>query len=138
MIVVAIIGILAAIAIPNFMAYQAKTKQSEAKVGLGGIFTAATTYFAENNTFTMASISNLGYAPAGSPRYSFNYAGTTINSGSSAGTCPGTAWNSTAPAASGTGFTAAARGNIDSDPTCDEWTIDDSRILTNTVNDVQN
>jgi hypothetical protein len=31
-----------------------------------------------------------------------------------------------------------ARGNIDSDPTCDEWTIDDRRNLMNTVNDVQN
>ena len=32
MIVVAIIGILAAIAVPNFMMYQAKAKQSEAKL----------------------------------------------------------------------------------------------------------
>ncbi|WP_414645174.1 type IV pilin protein, partial [Candidatus Deferrimicrobium sp.] len=40
MIVVAIIGILAAIAIPNFLRFQAKSKQSEAKTNLGGIFTA--------------------------------------------------------------------------------------------------
>src|SRR5881296_2274071 len=76
MIVVAIIGILAAIAIPNFMTYQAKSKQSEAKVGLGGIFTTATSFFAENNTYTVVNASNLGYSPAGSPRYSFVYGGT--------------------------------------------------------------
>ena len=48
MIVVAIIGILAAIAIPNFVAYQAKSKQSEAKVSLGAIFTSAVAYQAES------------------------------------------------------------------------------------------
>ena len=53
MIVVAIIGILAAVAIPNFMRYQAKARQSEAKVNLGGVFTTATSYFAENNTFSV-------------------------------------------------------------------------------------
>ena len=140
MIVVAIIGILAAIAIPNFMTYQAKSKQSEAKVGLGGIFTTATSFFAENNTYTVVNASNLGYAPAGSPRYSFVYGGVAaanlINTGSTSATCPGTTFTSTAPAATATGFTSGARGNIDSDPTCDEWTINDIRNLTNNVNDV--
>ena len=51
MIVVAIIGILAAIAIPNFLKFQAKSKQSEAKTNLKGIFTAETSYFGENNTY---------------------------------------------------------------------------------------
>jgi type IV pilus assembly protein PilA len=39
MIVVAIIGILAAIAIPNFLRYQLRSKTSEAKVNLGSIKT---------------------------------------------------------------------------------------------------
>ena len=39
MIVVAIVGILAAIAIPNFLNYQAKSQQAEAKANLGAIFT---------------------------------------------------------------------------------------------------
>src|SRR5205807_10529063 len=68
MIVVAIIGILAAIAIPNFMTYQAKARQSEAKVNLGGIFTTATSFFAENNTYWLPGQANsdaLGYKPAG-------------------------------------------------------------------------
>ncbi|MDH4229486.1 MAG: prepilin-type N-terminal cleavage/methylation domain-containing protein, partial [Nitrospirota bacterium] len=40
MIVVAIIGILAAVAIPNFLQYQAKSKQSEARVLLSGLYTS--------------------------------------------------------------------------------------------------
>ncbi len=46
MIVVAIIGILAAIAIPNFVRFQARSKQSEAKVNLKSAFTAEKAYFA--------------------------------------------------------------------------------------------
>jgi type IV pilus assembly protein PilA len=135
-IVVAIIGILAALAIPNFMNYQAKAKQSEARVGLGGIFTAATAFFATNGTYTVSSSSELDYAPAGSPVYTFNYGGFVINSGSSTSSCPGTTWVGPSPAISSGSFTAGARGNIDSDPICDEWTINDLKTLTNTVNDV--
>ncbi|WP_300671803.1 type IV pilin protein [Desulfoluna sp.] len=47
MIVVAIIGILAAIAIPNFRNYQLKSKESEAKVNLAAIAVAQEGYFAE-------------------------------------------------------------------------------------------
>ncbi|MCK6550651.1 prepilin-type N-terminal cleavage/methylation domain-containing protein, partial [Myxococcota bacterium] len=39
MIVVAIIGILAAIAIPNFIKYQLKSKTAEARTNMGGIKT---------------------------------------------------------------------------------------------------
>lgn len=38
MVVVAIIGILSAIAVPNFKKYQAKSKQSEAKIQLAAIY----------------------------------------------------------------------------------------------------
>lgn len=44
MIVVAIIGILAAIAIPNFIRYQLRSKTSEAKVNLGAIKTNLTDF----------------------------------------------------------------------------------------------
>lgn len=134
MIVVAIIGILAAIAIPNFMTYQAKARQSEAKVGLGGIFTTATSYFAENGTYSVAP-SGLGYAPAGSPKYTFSYNAATINSVTTATICSGVTLV-VAPTASATGFTAGAQGNIDGDNTCDEWTINDARALVNNANDV--
>jgi len=147
MIVVAIIGILAAIAIPNFMTYQAKARQSEAKVGLGGIFTSATAYFAENSTFTVTSATQIGYAPSGAPRYSFYYGGSTgafrINTGSNSATsgCHGTnppkdsaGVNVTVTASA---FTAGAIGDVDGETTvCDQWTIDNGRLLVNTTNDV--
>ena len=132
MIVVAIIGILAAIAIPNFMTYQAKARQSEAKVGLGGIFTTATSYFAENGTYSVAP-SGLGYAPAGSPKYTFSYNTAQINTVGTATLCSGVTTIITT-GASATGFTSGAQGNIDGDNSCDEWTINDARALVNTGN----
>ena len=51
MIVVAIIGILAAIAIPNFLEFRLKAKTSEAKSNLGAIRTAELAYFSEWNYF---------------------------------------------------------------------------------------
>src|SRR6267142_5219091 len=51
MIVVAIIGILAAIAIPNFIKFQLRAKAGEAKINLAGIRTAQESYFAEAGTY---------------------------------------------------------------------------------------
>ena len=51
MIVVAIIGILAAIAIPNFLTYQLKSRQSEAKVNLGAIKTSLIAFQAERGCY---------------------------------------------------------------------------------------
>lgn len=51
MIVVAIIGILAAIAIPNFLTYQMKSRQSEAKTNLQAIKTSEVAFQAERGCF---------------------------------------------------------------------------------------
>jgi type IV pilus assembly protein PilA len=148
MIVVAIIGILAAIAIPNFMTYQAKARQSEAKIALGSIYTAATAWNAEQNTFVVPAIGNLGYAPSGSPKYSFWYAvgatATSISGGTTATSpCDATAAPTAgelatvgAVSASASGFSSAAKGNADSDATCDIWSINDRKTLVNDTNDV--
>ncbi len=156
MIVVAIIGILAAIAIPNFIAYQAKSKQAEAKVSLGAIFTSATAYQAETvpQTYLSANATHsaIGWAPSGAPRYSFWYAwDAAAITGPSAGpgapamfpmpSVPATCVASPASggytvAASPSGFTAGASGNIDGDPMCDHWFMNDLRQLNNTQNDV--
>ncbi len=54
MIVVAIIGILAAIAVPNFMLFQLRSKTGEAKMNLAAIRTAEEGYFAEFGTYVAA------------------------------------------------------------------------------------
>jgi len=54
MIVVAIIGILAAIAIPNFLRFQLKAKSSEAKSNLAAIRTAEESFFAEYGVYVSA------------------------------------------------------------------------------------
>ncbi|MBJ22940.1 MAG: prepilin-type N-terminal cleavage/methylation domain-containing protein [bacterium] len=57
MIVVAIIGILAAIAIPNFLRFQLKSKSSEGKVNIAAIRTAEESYIAEFGNYVGAAIS---------------------------------------------------------------------------------
>ena len=53
MVVVAIIGILASIAIPSYQRYQTRTRQSEAKMSLSGIYTAEESFFAEQASFSI-------------------------------------------------------------------------------------
>ena len=146
MIVVAIIGILAAVAIPNFMTYQAKARQTEAKLALGAIFTAATTVMqAQAGTYVISDINQLGYLPSGTTRYNYWFpvggAATLIPGGTAppvpCNSAPSAAATST-PAATQTAFTAGAKGQIDADSICDEWGINDARILSNTVNDASN
>lgn len=68
MIVVAIIGILAAVAIPNYQKYQSKARQSEAKVNLAGLFSAEKSSAVENNTYT-ACLNDIGFSVDGTSRY---------------------------------------------------------------------
>ena len=70
MIVVAIIGILAAIAIPNFVKFQARSKQSEAKANLKAMFTAQKAYSAEKDKFSPL-IGEIGFSPERNNRYTY-------------------------------------------------------------------
>jgi type IV pilus assembly protein PilA len=65
MVVVAIIGILASIAIPNYQRYQAKARQTEAKISLAALLTAEQSYAVESSTF-IACLYKIGYQPTGS------------------------------------------------------------------------
>ena len=68
MIVVAIIGILATIAIPQYNKFISKSKQSEAKVSLGGIRTAEASFTSENNSYS-SCLSSIGFARDGKKFY---------------------------------------------------------------------
>ncbi len=72
MIVVAIISLLAAIAIPNFLKFQCKAKQGEAKAGLGGLFTSEKAFLGEHNTYG-SDLVNVNWEPEGAPLYLYGF-----------------------------------------------------------------
>ena len=115
MIVVAIIAILAAIAIPNFLKFQAKSKQSEARTMLTGVYEAELAYFATENAFSNDT-GLVGFEPASEPKYYLQYPG--VETFPAGGV---TAWID----ASNNGFTATCSGNIDRDPARDIWGVYD-------------
>jgi type IV pilus assembly protein PilA len=153
MIVVAIIGILAAIAIPNFLKFQARAKQSEAKQNLGAIFTAYTSYFSDNNTFPSAATITIAsnpynclnvadWQPTGQLRYEFMCENSVAyypgwNTGASAPAACTPAFP-VAPTGTQVSFTVGACGNIDNDTTLDEWTVNTIKVLNNVLDDVKN
>ncbi len=65
MIVVAIIGILAAIAIPNFLTYQLKSRQSEAKTNLQAIKTSEVAFQAEKGCYVGVALEGVAAPNSG-------------------------------------------------------------------------
>jgi len=70
MIAVAIVGILSAIAIPKFAKFQARSKQTEARVNLKAMFTAQRAFAAERDRFSKL-VSEIGFAPERNNRYAY-------------------------------------------------------------------
>jgi type IV pilus assembly protein PilA len=146
MIVVAIIGILAAIAIPNFLRYQAQARQSEAKSNLSGVFVAETSYFGDQSRY--GCFNEIGFALAGaSNRYTYRSGACGVAGGASTSTVgqdmlagtPGVVAEGTPAALSSqVGFTATAAANLDNDPTFDQWHVNDIKqnLQTADSNDV--
>jgi type IV pilus assembly protein PilA len=133
MIVVAIIGILAAIAIPNFLQFRLKAKTSEAKSNLGAIRSTEVAYFAEWNYWvagqsatpvgnragrttkvawvTTTNFSILGFAPEGAVFYDYQLQ-------------PTGAANKYV--VQSTGMSIEAIGDLDGDSVLSSFTVNDS------------
>ena len=68
-----VIGLLAAIAIPNFLKFQCKSKQAEAKTSLSAIYISEKAFFGEYNTYT-TDLKSLDWTPEGTPAYVYGFA----------------------------------------------------------------
>lgn len=74
MVVVAIIGILAAVAVPSVNKYMAKARQSEAKTNLSSLYTAEKSFHSEYNVYDRR-FAAIGFAPEGNLRYNIGFNG---------------------------------------------------------------
>jgi prepilin-type N-terminal cleavage/methylation domain-containing protein len=125
MIVVVIIGVLAALAVPRFMSSAAKSKQSEAKELLKQIYTQQRAYFMMFESYCLDGVIADGSAAR---QGNFNRIHVDIMV-SSRYTYTMTAARST--------FTCVATANIDDDAAIDTWQITDDGTLSVTIDDVE-
>ncbi len=84
MIVVAIIGILATIAVPQYSKFQAKARQAEVKISLGAAQSIESTFAVENNSYT-GCLGNIGFSREGTKFYYTLGFGTNVSGGSNCG-----------------------------------------------------
>ena len=155
MVVTAIIGIVAAFALPSFQRYQAKSAQAEAKTNLGGMFVAQLSYFAETAMF--GNLQQISFSLAGDTnRYTYRTGAAAPGGGASSGTANVDVINASsgfivtadntvvaagnmASTAANPGFTATAVANLDNDATIDMWHVNDMKQGVNVpdTNDAQ-
>jgi type IV pilus assembly protein PilA len=110
MLTVAIIGIVVAIVIPNFLKYQRKSRQAEAKTNLESIYTLEVAYHTKNNKYD-GDLASIGWAPKGTTRYAY-----TVDVNVDADS-----------------FLATATGNPDGQGNPDVWTMNQNKTLVNVV-----
>ena len=131
MVVVTIIGILVAIAVPAYMRFSAKTKRSEAIYNLSAIYKANISWYSEYSYFSN-SFNVIRWKPEGVCSYTYymglEYFGKNLASNPDPGIIsPGVGLRT---------FTAKAWGNIDNDLTTDVWHINELNLIVNDLDDL--
>lgn len=136
MIVVAILGVLAAITLPLYNNFLTRAKQAEPMSQLAGIYVAEVSFYGEQARYS--DFLEIGFSLAGqSLRYTYRAQRTTLVGGV---VTPGTIQVITpssgvatgentvvAAASSASGFTATATANVDADALLDQWHVNDVR-----------
>ena len=129
-------GILAGIAIPNFLKFQARSKQTECKVNLKALYAAQQAYFDEKKAYA-PELADVGFSPEPGNRYAYltSLEGRFVDRATAARESMAPLDEATVRAAVenlGVGIegecpecalTAACVGNIDGDETLDVWTV---------------
>lgn len=154
-----IIGILATLAIPQFLVFRARSMQVEAKASAGAFHQASVAYVAENNTYT-DDLSKIGWYPTGQPRYLCGFASDEVPAASGindtaelAAALPGGGFSTVAMLGPGrvplteedlpeeavatqSGYTFACVADLDGDATLDVWQISHTGAFVGVTNDV--
>lgn len=142
MIVVGIIGILAALGVPKFRQFQAKAKQSEVKQNLAFIHTLETSYYGDNGVYSAngaistvvassatscnvsGGVNTIGFtiADCKSAHYGYSISGSGIG-----------VFTATGTESDGTG-TNMKKAFSACPATLDTWTLDQDKLMVNSVN----
>ncbi len=136
MVVVVIIGILAAIAVPAYTGFQDRAKSAEAKVHLSSIYTAEKAYFAEKNEYIDnlkeaglgTSVPLKNYTKIGFAAGTNHYVGGAAPAGATAVTGP-PAYPATVCSVPAGGATFKACAEKDTVVAGDSWYITDTKEL---------
>lgn len=130
MVVVAIVGLLAAIAVPRFLKNQCSAKQKECAMLLSAVYITQSAYFGEHDRYaiTLGDFNSMTRIPP-SKRYGvFLFDSNPFDNPSAFnnGTYTGFCTPSTVTGATAMAWTAAACANVDQDTAIDECYLNDA------------
>jgi type IV pilus assembly protein PilA len=129
-----VLGIVAGIAVPNFVKFQARSKQSDCRTNLKSLYTSERMYQAEHDAFSN-DVVKLGFSPERSRYTYFLGDGATVPP-----SAPGVAaaterdlppLQGGEPEVGDKAFVAVCAGNVDNDSLLDVWSISSEERVIN-------